>query len=143
MTIQLENDGAQARWDSTFSALGRKYIPRGEQIASVDFSELPDEVVPKFSEMMRQAVARNITRTDNMPPNTCVRSWSRPVYPHERPAHWPLPNHGPPPSRDPEVRRMVEDARRLIADHRKSRDYVFPGCFSESASGLAARMQPT
>jgi hypothetical protein len=34
-------------------------------------SELPDEVVPKFSEMMRQAVARNITRTDNnMAPGT-------------------------------------------------------------------------
>jgi hypothetical protein len=57
MTIQLENDGAQARWDSTFAArradesgvnylrrlsrVGRKYIPRGEQIAQVDFSELP------------------------------------------------------------------------------------------------------
>jgi hypothetical protein len=91
MTIQLEDNGAQSRWDSTFAALGRsaparradesgtdylrrlsrvgrKYIPRGEQIAQVDFDELPDAVVPKFAELMRAAVGRNITRTDNMQP---------------------------------------------------------------------------
>jgi hypothetical protein len=48
-------------------------------------------------------------------------AWSkhaaRPEYPRERPARWP---QGIPPNRDPAVRRMVEDARRLIADHRKS-----------------------
>jgi hypothetical protein len=91
MTIQLEDNGVQSRWDSTFAALGRsaparradesgtsylrrlsrvgrKYIPRGEQIAQVDFDELPDAVVPKFSELMRAAVARNVVRTDNMQP---------------------------------------------------------------------------
>ena len=91
MTIQLEDNGVQSRWDSTFAALGRsaparradetgtdylrrlsrvgrKYIPRGEQIAQVDFDELPDAVVPKFSELMRAAVARNVVRTDNMAP---------------------------------------------------------------------------
>jgi hypothetical protein len=52
------------------SRVGRKYIPAGEQIARVDFSELPDATVYKFSEVMRQAVARNVTRTDNMPPGT-------------------------------------------------------------------------
>jgi hypothetical protein len=48
--------------------VGRKYIPRYEDIAWVDFSELPDEVVPKFAEMMRRAVERNVTRTHNMAP---------------------------------------------------------------------------
>jgi hypothetical protein len=80
----------QERWDSTFAKLdrscpvqradeasvdylrrlariGRKYIPIGEPIAKVRFdSSLPDEVVPKFSEQMRQAVERNLYRTDNM-----------------------------------------------------------------------------
>jgi hypothetical protein len=51
---------------------------------------------------------------------------ARPEYPHERPARWPL-HQGIPPNLDPEVRRMVEDARRLIADNRKPRDYVSPG----------------
>lgn len=82
---------AQERWDSTFqkldrscpaqradegqtdylrrlSRIGRKYIPRGEQMASINFAELPDETVPKFSELMRAAVERNLYRTDNMQP---------------------------------------------------------------------------
>jgi hypothetical protein len=83
---------AQERWDQTFAKLdrscpaqradeshvdflrrlsrvGRKYIPAGEPIAQVRFDHtLPDEVVPKFSEQMRQAVERNLYRTDNMRP---------------------------------------------------------------------------
>jgi hypothetical protein len=81
----------QERWDETFSRLdrscpaqradeaevdylrrlsriGKKYIPRSEQMAAVKFSELPDDVVPKFSELMRRCVERNIMRTDNMAP---------------------------------------------------------------------------
>jgi hypothetical protein len=91
MSVQLEDDGIRSRWDSTFAALnrsapvrradesstsylrrlsrvGRKYIPRGEDIAKVDFDELPDAVVPKFAELMRAAVGRNVVRTDNMAP---------------------------------------------------------------------------
>ncbi|HZZ22322.1 MAG TPA: hypothetical protein VFE60_06995 [Roseiarcus sp.] len=81
----------QERWDATFekldrsapaqradeasvdylrrlSRIGRKYIPRSEQLASVNFAELPDETVPKFSELMRQCVEKNLRRTDNMAP---------------------------------------------------------------------------
>jgi hypothetical protein len=81
----------QERWDSTFakldrscppqradeasvdylrrlSRIGRRYIPKGEQMASVNFAELPDSVVPKFSELMRQRVEANIHRIDNMKP---------------------------------------------------------------------------
>jgi hypothetical protein len=93
MSAQFEPAGAQARWDSTFSKLdrscparradesgpdylrrlsriGRRYIPKGEQIVSVNFAELSDDVVPKFSELMRAAVERNLYRTDNMEPGT-------------------------------------------------------------------------
>ena len=80
----------QERWDGTFqkldrscpaqradegstdylrrlSRIGRKYIPAGEEIARVKFDDtLPDAVVPKFSEMMRQCVEKNLRRTDNM-----------------------------------------------------------------------------
>jgi hypothetical protein len=79
----------QERWDATFSKLdrscpaqradeapvdylrrlsrvGRRYIPKGEQMASVNFAELPDNVVGKYSELMRQCVEKNIRRTDNM-----------------------------------------------------------------------------
>jgi hypothetical protein len=85
----MEPIGAQARWDATFAKLdrscparradegemdylrrlsrvGRKYIPKGEQIAAVSFAQLPDAVVPKFAELMRETVERNIVRTDNM-----------------------------------------------------------------------------
>jgi hypothetical protein len=82
----------QERWDRTFSLLdrscpaqradegqtdylrrlsrvGRKYIPKGEDIARVRFDHtLPDAVVPKYSELMRAAVERNIYRVDNMQP---------------------------------------------------------------------------
>jgi hypothetical protein len=82
----------QERWDSTFakldrscpaqradedpvdylrrlSRIGRKYIPEGEQIARVKFDHtLPDAVVPKYSELMRQCVEKNLYRTDNMEP---------------------------------------------------------------------------
>jgi hypothetical protein len=82
----------QEDWDATFAKLGRsapaqradelttdyqrrlarvgrKYIPAAEEIARVRFDyTMPDGVVPKFSEMMRAAVERNLYRTDNMEP---------------------------------------------------------------------------
>ena len=82
----------QERWDGTFamldrsapaqradedltdylrrlSRIGRKYIPAHEEIARVKFDDsLPDAVVPKFSELMRQCVEKNLRRTDNMAP---------------------------------------------------------------------------
>jgi hypothetical protein len=94
MSTQIEPVGAQARWDATFSKLdrscppqradesemnylrrlsrvGRKYIPRGEDIARVAFDHtLPDDVVPRYSELMRECVERNLMRTDNMEPGT-------------------------------------------------------------------------
>ena len=49
------------------SRIGHRYIPAHEEIARVKFDDtLPDAVVPKFSEMMRAAVERNLYRTDNM-----------------------------------------------------------------------------
>ena len=36
---------------------------------AVDFAQLPNEVVPKFSEMMRERVEANMRRTDNLDPN--------------------------------------------------------------------------
>jgi hypothetical protein len=83
----------QERWDSTFakmdracparradesgvnylrrlSVIGKKYLPQSEQLANVTFKSLPDEVVPKFSELVRQAVERNLYRTDNMEAGT-------------------------------------------------------------------------
>jgi hypothetical protein len=84
MTIQERWDGTFAKLDRScpaqradedstdylrrLSRIGRKYIPRGEQMASINFAELPDETVPKFSELMRAAVERNLYRTDNMAP---------------------------------------------------------------------------
>jgi hypothetical protein len=91
MSMEIVPTGAQGRWDSTFAALGRsapaqradesgtnylrrlsrvgrRYIPAGEPIARVNFAELPDSAVPKYSELMREAVTRNMTRTDNMDP---------------------------------------------------------------------------
>ena len=59
-------DEAQVDYLRRLSRIGRKYIPRSEQMASVNFAELPDETVPKFSELMRAAVERNLYRTDNM-----------------------------------------------------------------------------
>jgi hypothetical protein len=91
MSVTIEHAGIQGRWDATFSKLdrscparradeaemdylrrlsrvGRKYIPKGEDIAQVSFAQLPDAVVPQYSELMRQAVERNAVRTDNMRP---------------------------------------------------------------------------
>jgi hypothetical protein len=51
------------------SRVGRKYIPAGEEIAQVRFDHtLPDAVVPKFAELMRQRVEANLYSTDNMAP---------------------------------------------------------------------------
>ena len=84
MTIQERWDGTFAKLDRScpaqradeapvdylrrLSRIGRRYIPKGEQMASVNFAELNDDVVPKFSELMRAAVERNLYRTDNMAP---------------------------------------------------------------------------
>ena len=84
MTIQERWDGTFAKLDRScpaqradeapvdylrrLSRIGRRYIPKGEQMASVNFAELNDDVVPKFSELMRAAVERNLYRTDNMQP---------------------------------------------------------------------------
>ena len=60
-------DEAQVDYLRRLSRIGRRYIPAGEEIARVRFDHtLPDDVVPKFSELMRAAVERNIYRTDNM-----------------------------------------------------------------------------
>ena len=92
MDAQWEPTGTHALWDETFQKLGRsappqradeslpnyqrrlaelgsRYVPRGEQIAGVDFAQLPNEVVPKFSEMMRERVEANLRGTDNLDPN--------------------------------------------------------------------------
>jgi hypothetical protein len=61
-------DEAQVDYLRRLSRIGRRYIPKGEQMASVNFAELPDNVVGKYSELMRQCVERNIMRTDNMAP---------------------------------------------------------------------------
>jgi hypothetical protein len=97
MSMEIVPTGAQGRWDTTFAALGRsapaqradesstnylrrlsrvgrKYIPAGEPIAQVNFSELPDSAVPKYSELMREAVTRNMTRVDNMPHDGSYRT---------------------------------------------------------------------
>jgi hypothetical protein len=84
MTIQERWDGTFAKLDRScpaqradeaevdylrrLSRIGKKYIPRSEQMASVKFSELPDETVPKFSELMRRCVEKNLYRVDNMQP---------------------------------------------------------------------------
>jgi hypothetical protein len=84
MTIQERWDGTFAKLDRSapaqradedstsylrrLSRIGRRYIPKGEQMASINFAELPDETVPKFSELMRQCVEKNLRRTDNMQP---------------------------------------------------------------------------
>ena len=92
MDMKLEPTGPQALWEETFSKLGRsapmqradendmaylrrvsrvgrRYIPSGEEIAQVRFdSTMPDAVVPRFSEMMRERVEANLRRTDNLDP---------------------------------------------------------------------------
>jgi hypothetical protein len=61
-------DEAQVDYLRRLSRIGRRYIPKGEQMASVNFAELPDNVVGKYSELMRQCVEKNLRRTDNMQP---------------------------------------------------------------------------
>jgi hypothetical protein len=92
MDMKLEPTGPQALWEETFqklgrsapmqradegdmaylrrvSRVGRKYIPRSEEICSVAFDyTMPDAVVPRFSEMMRSLVEANLRRTDNLDP---------------------------------------------------------------------------
>jgi hypothetical protein len=92
MNMKLEPTGPQALWEETFqklgrsapmqradendmaylrrvSRVGRRYIPAGEEIAQVRFDHtMPDAVVPKFSEMMRERVEANLRRTDNLDP---------------------------------------------------------------------------
>jgi hypothetical protein len=86
-------DEATVDYQRRLARIGRKYIPSGEEIAAVRFdASMPDGVVPKFSEMMRAAVERNLYRTDNMQegelrpvmetdPNTGMktRSWIGPT----------------------------------------------------------------
>ena len=62
-------DEATVDYQRRLARVGRKYIPAAEEIAWVRFdSSMVDAVVPKFSEMMRAAVERNLYRTDNMQP---------------------------------------------------------------------------
>jgi hypothetical protein len=63
-------DEASVDYLRRLSVIGKRYLPRDEKITSVTFKTLPDEAVPKFSEMVREAVERNLTRTDNMVPGT-------------------------------------------------------------------------
>jgi hypothetical protein len=81
----------QELWDQTFSKLdrtaparradesgvnylrrlavvGKKYLPVSEEVTKIRFADLPDEVVPRCAELVREAVERNIVRTDNMAP---------------------------------------------------------------------------
>ena len=91
--VKLEPTGPQALWDETWAMLGRtapapragegdadylrrmarlgrEYIPSGEEIARVKFdSSMPDNMVPRFAEMMRSRVEANLRRTDNLDPN--------------------------------------------------------------------------
>jgi hypothetical protein len=82
---------AQERWHATFekidrscpsqradesstdylrrlSVIGKKYLPWSEDVKRVKFQDggLPDDLVEKFSELVREAVERNLRRTDNM-----------------------------------------------------------------------------
>jgi hypothetical protein len=60
-------DESNLGYQKRLARIGRRYIPEGEEIARVRFdNSLPDEYVPKMSEMMRAAVERNVYRTDNM-----------------------------------------------------------------------------
>jgi hypothetical protein len=62
-------DEATVDYQRRLARVGRRYIPAGEEIARVRFDHtMVDAVVPKFSEMMRAAVERNLYRTDNMQP---------------------------------------------------------------------------
>jgi hypothetical protein len=64
------SDESSVNYLRRLSVIGKRYLPKSEQLASIIFKTLPDDVVPKFSEMVRQAVERNLYRTDNMEPGT-------------------------------------------------------------------------
>jgi hypothetical protein len=59
-------DEASVDYLRRLSIIGKKYLPKSEQITNFTFRDLPDDVVPKFSELVREAVERNLYRTDNM-----------------------------------------------------------------------------
>jgi hypothetical protein len=63
-------DEATVDYYRRLSVIGKRYLQKSEQITNVTFKTLPDDVVPKFSELVREAVERNLTRTDNMEPGT-------------------------------------------------------------------------
>jgi hypothetical protein len=63
------SDEANVDYLRRLARINKRYIPAGEPIARVKFDHtLPDEVVLKFSEQVREAVRRNAFRTDNMQP---------------------------------------------------------------------------
>jgi hypothetical protein len=64
------SDESAVNYLRRLSVIGKKYLPRSEQLTNITFRDLPDDVVPKFSEMVREAVERNLYRTDNMEPGT-------------------------------------------------------------------------
>jgi hypothetical protein len=89
MTIQERWDGTFAKLDRSCPAqradesgtdylrrlaiIGKRYLPKSEDIHSVTFrrdssDSLPDTVVPKYAELVRQAVEKNLYCTDNMEP---------------------------------------------------------------------------
>jgi hypothetical protein len=98
MSLMIEPEGAQARWDGTLQKLGRaapppvgsesetdylrrlarvgkKLIPRAEPVYGVTFRKdssdtLPDAHVLRFAEMVREAVERNLTNVTGMKPGT-------------------------------------------------------------------------
>jgi hypothetical protein len=68
-------DEASVDYLRRLSVIGKRYLPKSEQIANVTFKTLPDDVVAKFSELVREAVERQVARTDNM-----SKGELRPVY---------------------------------------------------------------
>ena len=94
MTIQERWDGTFDKLDRTCPAqradeaqvdylrrlcrIGRRYIPAGEEIARSGSTDLPDEVVPKFSELMRAAVERNLYARKHAAGRDAVCAWVDP-----------------------------------------------------------------
>jgi hypothetical protein len=71
---QRKADESETDYLRRLSRIGKRYIPKSEEIYSVTFRRdtadpLPDAVVEKYSELVRQAIERNLYRTDNMQPN--------------------------------------------------------------------------
>jgi hypothetical protein len=89
------------------SRIGRRYIPAGEQIARVKFDHtMPDVAVPKFAEMMRTAVERNMYRTDNMAPGEMKPIMVLDEQSGSRQRHWVGP--------DCFVKEMSQPCRRVV-----------------------------